>query len=140
MNLLSRPYESIFPIFFFANNWVHFMIELINQLSFISMWGDQMIKLIGDSTCDLSDEIIQKYQIGIAPLTINIDGKTYKDRIDITAMSFLRILLNIKRILRRPCLHLQVLSTFLKRHLLMGITKFYAYACPVRPVALTSRR
>lgn len=47
-----------------------------------------MIKLIGDSTCDLSDEIIQKYQIGIAPLTINIDGKTYKDRIDITADEF----------------------------------------------------
>lgn len=47
-----------------------------------------MIKLIADSTCDLSQEIIERYDIGIAPLSINIDGKTYKDRIDIDADTF----------------------------------------------------
>ena len=47
-----------------------------------------MIKLIADSTCDLSHEIIERYDIGIAPLSINIDGKTYKDRIDIDADTF----------------------------------------------------
>ena len=47
-----------------------------------------MIKIIADSTCDLSEELIEKYQIGIAPLSINIDGKTYRDRIDITADEF----------------------------------------------------
>lgn len=47
-----------------------------------------MIKIIADSTCDLSEEIVEKYQIGIAPLSINIDGKTYRDRIDITADEF----------------------------------------------------
>jgi Uncharacterized protein conserved in bacteria len=47
-----------------------------------------MIKLVADSTCDLSQEIIDKYKIGVAPLSINIDGKTYRDRIDITADMF----------------------------------------------------
>ena len=34
-----------------------------------------MIKIIADSTCDLSDEVLKKYDIGVAPLTINIDAK-----------------------------------------------------------------
>ncbi|MBF4693579.1 DegV family protein [Fusibacter ferrireducens] len=47
-----------------------------------------MIKLIADSTCDLSEEICVQLDIGIAPLSITIDGKTYKDRIDIDADTF----------------------------------------------------
>jgi len=47
-----------------------------------------MIKLIADSTCDLSEDIIHRYDIGIAPLSITIDGKTYRDRIDINADMF----------------------------------------------------
>ncbi len=47
-----------------------------------------MIKFIADSTCDLTDEIITQHKIAIAPLTINIDGKTYRDRIDITCDYF----------------------------------------------------
>ena len=47
-----------------------------------------MVKLVADSTCDLSQEIIDQYKVGIAPLSINIDGKTYRDRIDITADTF----------------------------------------------------
>lgn len=47
-----------------------------------------MIKLVADSTCDLSKDIIERFQIGIAPLNINIDGTTYKDRIDIDANTF----------------------------------------------------
>lgn len=47
-----------------------------------------MIKLIADSTCDLSAEIIEKYNIGIAPLTINIEGKVYRDKLDIKPDEF----------------------------------------------------
>lgn len=47
-----------------------------------------MFKLIADSTCDLSAEIINQYDISIAPLSITIDGKTYKDRIDINSDTF----------------------------------------------------
>jgi len=42
-----------------------------------------MIKLIADSTCDLSDEILEKYDIGVAPLTIKIGDNVYRDRVDI---------------------------------------------------------
>ncbi len=49
-----------------------------------------MIKLLADSTCDLSDEILSKYNISMAPLSITFEGKTYKDRIDIQPDEFYR--------------------------------------------------
>lgn len=54
--------------------------------------GWLMIKIMADSTCDLSEEIINRYNIGIAPLNIIINGTTYKDKIDITPEEFYRIL------------------------------------------------
>lgn len=41
------------------------------------------IKLIADSTCDLSQELIDKYNIEIIPLQVNLDDKTYFDKVDI---------------------------------------------------------
>ncbi|MGF7186781.1 DegV family protein with EDD domain [Desulfitispora alkaliphila] len=43
-----------------------------------------MIKIMSDSTCDLSQDILDKYQVDLAPLVINFQDKTYRDRIDIT--------------------------------------------------------
>lgn len=51
-----------------------------------------MIKIMADSTCDLSNEILEKYDISLAPLTINIEGKIYKDRIDIQPDDFYKIM------------------------------------------------
>lgn len=50
-----------------------------------------MIKIMADSTCDLSREIIDQYDIGIAPLTITIDNKVYRDRLDISPDEFYRM-------------------------------------------------
>jgi DegV family protein with EDD domain len=47
-----------------------------------------MIKIIADSTCDLSDDVIEKFNIGIAPLSIKIGEKVYKDRVDIQPEEF----------------------------------------------------
>lgn len=47
-----------------------------------------MIKIIADSTCDLSDELLKKYDIDIAPLSIKIGDKVYKDRVDIQPNDF----------------------------------------------------
>lgn len=55
-----------------------------------------MIKIIADSTCDLSKEIIEKYDIGVAPLTITIDGKIYRDKIDIMPDAFYKIIEELK--------------------------------------------
>ncbi len=38
-----------------------------------------MIRIIADSTCNLSKEIIEKYDVLIAPLTITIKEQTYID-------------------------------------------------------------
>ena len=43
---------------------------------------------MADSTCDLSKEILEKYDISTAPLTIEIKGKIYRDKIDITPDEF----------------------------------------------------
>ena len=41
--------------------------------------------IIADSTCDLSKELIEKYQIEIIPLCIIMDDKSYFDGVDTTA-------------------------------------------------------
>ena len=59
--------------------------------------GAQMkIKLMADSTCDLSQEILNRYNISIAPLVITIEGKEYKDRIDISSDEFYKNLMTYK--------------------------------------------
>lgn len=47
-----------------------------------------MIKILADSTCDLSAEVVERYNIGIAALNIEIKGKNYRDKIDITSDEF----------------------------------------------------
>ena len=37
------------------------------------------IKIISDSTCDLSKELVEKYDITIVPLTVIKDGQSYRD-------------------------------------------------------------
>ncbi len=42
------------------------------------------IKILADSTCDLSEELIRKYDIGIIPLTVTLGENSGLDGIDIT--------------------------------------------------------
>lgn len=39
-----------------------------------------MIKIMVDSTCDLPDELIEKYDISVLPLRVFIDGEEYLDK------------------------------------------------------------
>ena len=43
-----------------------------------------MIKIISDSTCDLSKDLIKKYDIAILPLHIHLDEEEYQDGVTIT--------------------------------------------------------
>lgn len=43
-----------------------------------------MVKIISDSTCDLSPDLLQKYDIDILPLHILLGEKEYRDGRDIT--------------------------------------------------------
>ena len=42
------------------------------------------VKIIADSTCDLSPELIERYHIDIAPLYVNLGDKLYRDDADFT--------------------------------------------------------
>ncbi|MHA0856798.1 DegV family protein [Paenibacillus sp. CMAA1364] len=54
-----------------------------------------MIKIMADSTCDLTEEMIEKYNIAIAPLMIRMNELDYKDKIDISADEFFAMLPNL---------------------------------------------
>ena len=42
------------------------------------------IKITADSTCDLTPELIQKYNITITPLSVSCGGESFHDGVDIT--------------------------------------------------------
>lgn len=44
-----------------------------------------MVTIVSDSTCDLTCQLINKYDIKIVPLSVFIDGKDYLDGIEITS-------------------------------------------------------
>jgi len=47
------------------------------------------IKIVTDSTSDLSKEIIRKFNIEVIPLSVSIDGETYLDGVDISPSEFM---------------------------------------------------
>lgn len=49
-----------------------------------------MIHIVTDSTSDLSPELIQKYGIGVVPLGVTVQGKTFRDQIDISIEELFR--------------------------------------------------
>ncbi|MCC5890489.1 MAG: DegV family protein [Alkalibacterium sp.] len=57
-----------------------------------------MIKIMADSTCDLSQEVLEQFNIGVAPLNIEIEGANYRDKIDITSDQFFERLPNMKEL------------------------------------------
>ena len=48
------------------------------------------VRITADSTCDLSPELIRKYDIGIAPLSVIIDGDVFHDGVDVTPRDIFR--------------------------------------------------
>ncbi len=56
------------------------------------------MKIVTDSTVDLSKEIIEKYDITIVPLSITIDSKNYIDGVDITPDIFIDMMSHAKEL------------------------------------------
>lgn len=46
--------------------------------------------MTADSTCDLTPELIRKYEIGIVPLSVIIDGEVFHDGVDVTPRDIFR--------------------------------------------------
>lgn len=56
------------------------------------------IRIVTDSTADLSPQIVERYQIEVIPLDVFVNGKAYKDKIDITNDEFYEILRSVKEL------------------------------------------
>lgn len=48
------------------------------------------IKILTDSSAQLTEEEIKQYNITVVPLTVSIDGKTYQDGVDLTRAEFVK--------------------------------------------------
>jgi DegV family protein with EDD domain len=49
-----------------------------------------MIKIVADSTCNLRPEILERYDIRVAPISIQFRDETYEEEIDIDRAAFYR--------------------------------------------------
>ena len=89
-----------------------------------------MIKIMADSTCDLSNEVLEKYDISVAPLTINIDGKIYRDRVDIKPSEFYGMMEALPEFpttgMPSPAEYLKIIKQAVED----GNKEIYVYACP----------
>ena len=56
------------------------------------------IRVVTDSTADLTPELVERYGITVVPLTVFADGKAYKDKIDITTEEFYALLQSSKEL------------------------------------------
>jgi DegV family protein with EDD domain len=54
------------------------------------------IRIVTDSTCDLPQEVVERLGIRVIPLYLNIEGKGYLDRVEISRADFYRNLPDYK--------------------------------------------
>lgn len=52
----------------------------------------EAIALVTDSTCDLPQEVLDKYHVHVIPVTVQVGDKSYKDRIEITPAEFCQMM------------------------------------------------
>jgi|AntRauTorckE6833_2_1112554.scaffolds.fasta_scaffold00052_26 DegV family protein with EDD domain len=52
------------------------------------------IGILTDSTCDLPEDILNEYNVNVIPLTVSLENKQYKDKVDITSEEFLKKIKN----------------------------------------------
>lgn len=43
-----------------------------------------MIKIVTDSTCDLTENLLERYDISVLPLYIQLDDESFRDKVEIT--------------------------------------------------------
>jgi DAK2 domain fusion protein YloV len=52
------------------------------------------VALVADSTCDLPEELIKKYDIRLVPVTVQVEGQSFLDRVDISPAEVVNLLEN----------------------------------------------
>ncbi|MDY6912435.1 MAG: DegV family protein, partial [Chloroflexota bacterium] len=56
------------------------------------------VRIVTDSTHCLPAEMIQEYNVRVVPITLIIDGKSYRDQVDITSDEFFKVLKEVKEL------------------------------------------
>ena len=46
------------------------------------------IRIVIDSTSDVTDEIIEKYNIKMVPLTVNFENESFLDKVELNSKQF----------------------------------------------------
>ncbi len=49
-----------------------------------------MLQIVTDSSCDLPNELIEKYHIRVVPLLVNIDDEVLREGLDFTPKEFMK--------------------------------------------------
>jgi DegV family protein with EDD domain len=52
------------------------------------------VRIVTDSTIDVSKEILDEYEITVVPLSITIDSNTYTDGVDLTPNEFIKMMMD----------------------------------------------
>lgn len=93
--------------------------DLVQQHQDLIARAKQEVGIVTDSCCDLPEEFLQKHGIGVAPLTLNMDGQEFLDKVDITAGEFndrLRIAQSAKTSQPAPIEFKNVYESMLERY------------------------
>ena len=73
------------------------------------------IKISADSTCDLSPELIETYNIGITPLYIEKGGQNCRDGMDITPQEIFDYVRSGKGVCRTAAVNVGDYTAFFKK-------------------------
>lgn len=55
-----------------------------------------MIKIVTDSTCDLPSDLVRQHDIRVIPMAITIEGRSYRDEVEISRTEFYQRLPGLK--------------------------------------------
>lgn len=75
------------------------------------------IKIITDSTADLTPEIIEDYEIDVLPLSVNFEDRSYVDGIEISSSEFYEKMRTSKKLPTTSQVPMQVFSDAFERNL-----------------------
>lgn len=78
------------------------------------------VKIISDSTCDLSKKIIEKYDIDITPLIVSLGEKNGKDGVDITPEDIYRYVNETGRLSKTGAVNIEEYEKVFKKWLDSG--------------------
>lgn len=83
------------------------------------------IMLCADSTCDLSPELVEKYQVHVMPLHINLDGKVHLDGVDLFPDDIYKVYREKKVLPTTAATNMQEYADFVRPYLEAGNDVIY---------------